>query len=389
MTTTPLRVLRGLLSLLAVASLCPQAFAQGHPRFVEELDPPFTEDPVSTWASEDVAANSPFHRNRFGDRYADDIAAGRVLQVASDLVRLFSEATWDENEAAHATVRRNLDAFLADLAIALSAPGIEGPLDTLEEQSVFFEAFAATGRGVETLAMGTFGPDQIPGFFVVDDRPQDAFLFYELVEESEADGTEEGYLVPVMVGHMRDLRLLMNALGNLIEEQIGQIRTQNVKDLERAMRRWDNYLDKGFSQYPWESLINGYLIGTPDLGPPDRQFIVMHPTLGIEVATDEIDEARVKEALNVEVFGHLWYRGEELENYFGASFAVSFREDIDPGLGVLLHIQRNWNLGITWHDVDEDPFLFFSVDLFRFANAKRDQYKGELDRLRDRIRDLR
>jgi hypothetical protein len=81
----------------------------------------------------------------------------------------------------------------------------------------------------------------------------------------------------------------------------------------------------------------------------------------------------------------LWYTGREYENYLGLSAALSLREDLDPGVGVLVHFRRNLNLGITWHDVDEDPYLFFSLDLFRLVSSNSKKYIDRYEQLRNRL----
>ena len=140
---------------------------------------------------------------------------------------------------------------------------------------------------------------------------------------------------------------------------------------------------------PWESFINGRIIeapGFPETGPPDHQWILLHPTLGLELSASSLDEARVKEVLHIELLGHIWYRGQLLDNFRGLSVTASLREDVDPGLGLMLHIKRNWSVGISWHDVDEDPFLFFSVDLFRFAKQTASSYAEKYEHLRRQLR---
>ena len=61
------------------------------------------------------------------------------------------------------------------------------------------------------------------------------------------------------------------------------------------------------------------------------------------------------------------------------------RDDLDPGIGALVHFKRNYSFGVTWHGEDEDPFLFFSVDLFSFAKQKAPQYVEKYEDLRARL----
>jgi hypothetical protein len=103
---------------------------------------------------------------------------------------------------------------------------------------------------------------------------------------------------------------------------------------------------------------------------------------------DPLDESRAKEALHIEALGHVWYWGKKLDRFWGVSAAVSLREDLDPGIGVLIHLRQNWNLGITWHDVDEDPFLFFSVDLLQLVRQNATQYTKRYESVRTAFKNL-
>jgi len=91
--------------------------------------------------------------------------------------------------------------------------------------------------------------------------------------------------------------------------------------------------------------------------------------------------------MHIELLGHIWYHGKQLENFRGLSLSASLREDLDPGIGVMFHVKRHWSVGVSWHDVDEDPFVFFSVDLFRFAKQSATSYVEKYDTVRTLLSD--
>jgi len=347
-----------------------------------EVPSEFEDVSVDDWVSESEERTSPFHRQRFEDTYADKIQAGQIFAVASEMISLFDAQDWGENEPEQKKILNQLQRFLAALKIALLSPGIDGPLETKLEQNIFLAAFNKEGFGLDALKMeeiaDTSGED-VSCYFK---GTADELLLYEWDE----DGDKVHLLLTPE--QMRQWRLLQNALSNLVTEQVALVSAENVQELKDAVERWENFLGRGYSQMPWESLVNGWLIeppGFPELGPPGHQWILLHPTVGLELSVDPLDEAKVKEAMHVEFLGHIWYRGKQLGDHWGVSATVSLREDLDPGVGVLVHIKRNWNLGVTWHDVDEDPFLFFSVDLFRFAKQNASKYVAEYEDVRAQL----
>jgi len=341
--------------------------------------PPEYEQPVDTWATPDEVANSPFHRQRFADVYSGKVRAGRVADIANDMVDRFGALDWAGHASDHQKIMNQLRFFITALDSALRSPGIEGPLDTSEEQSTFLNALNAHDQGLKSLGMETVrdaNGNDVPCYFK---ETPDQLPLYEWAD----DGEHVRLLLPA--DEVREWRLLQNALSNLVEVQTRLIGTANVQYLRDAVERWENYLDRGYSQMPWESLINGWVIavpGFPKLGPPNHQWIIVHPTVGLELGVDPLDETRVKEAMHIEVLGHIRYHGEKLGNYWGVSAIISLREDLDPGVGALVHISRNWNLGVTWHDVDEDPFIVFSADLFQFAKREVTKYVERYNEVR-------
>ena len=353
------------LVLCSLGALSLSAPAHHDKIIVDEPPDEFNED----WVPGDEST-SPFHRQRFGDTYLERIENGQIFTVASEMISLFDALDWGEHEAQQQKILNQLQRFRGAIRVALETPGIEGPLDLKAEQNIFIEELNKQEFGLHSLTIETIADDSgedVSGYFR---DTSDEILLYEWAE----DGDKVRLLLTTE--QVRQWRLLENALLNLINDQVGLVSAANIMELKNAVERWENVLDKGYSMMPWESYLNGRWIDLPkrDFGPPDHQWIVLHPTLGLELSIDDLGESRVKETLHIEAIGHIWYRGRQLQDYAGISGTISFREDLDPGIGVLVHFKRNWSLGLTWHDVDEDPFLFFSVDLFNFAKQEIPKY---------------
>lgn len=199
--------------------------------------------------------------------------------------------------------------------------------------------------------------------------------FEQLAELSEAQG--------------EDFRYRVDAVDHLLWDLKEPTLKTNVMAIRAARERWDAFVDQGMSQYPWEAGLNNYLApeGTIEF-PPARQWILLHPELGVEVSTDGIKDLRVKESLLVEAVGHVWYRWRKAGDpgaglrWWGVSAAASLRDDLRPGIGLVGHYGKLYTLGVLWHDGDEDgawfdqaPFVVLGLDLFRLVADRAPEYQ--------------
>jgi hypothetical protein len=197
----------------------------------------------------------------------------------------------------------------------------------------------------------------------------------------DADGKFE-LLVPREL--MRDLRLRAESVRRVLQDFVEPAQKRAFDRIVRADAQWTNYLKNGYSQYPWESYVNGKLWDFSAFDPPDQQLILLHPTIGFELSTASLDEITADEVINVELLGYVGYYGDENEHFLGGSIAAALRNDAEPGLGVVVHWNRSFSAGIAWHDVDggDDAFVYLSFDLFRFLQTEGPRYKAEYDRVR-------
>jgi hypothetical protein len=199
-----------------------------------------------------------------------------------------------------------------------------------------------------------------------------------------------------------DLLFRIDTVNHLLTDFKQPAIRQTVRAIENAQARWEIYLREGMSQFPWEAAFNSWTIGADNIQyPPRRQWILIHPELGVEVSTRSLKEVTAKESLAIELFGHVWYRWRNLNQpekglrWWGISAAVSLRDDLRPGVGFIAHYGRFVTLGITWHDPDEDgrwfndaPFVMMGIDLFRFAEDRVPSYQKKWERaleIRERL----
>lgn len=194
-------------------------------------------------------------------------------------------------------------------------------------------------------------------------------------------------------GQTADFLYRIEAVAKITADFSKQPREMLVKNVRKAAKRWEIFIREGKSQYPWEAAFNGWVVGTPSIQfPPDQQWTLVHPLLGVELYTRSVRDLKVNESLAIELLGHTWYRWKNRNEpeaglkWGGVSAVATLRDDVGPGVGIMAHYGRFFNLGVTWHDkdgrrFDSTPYVLMGVDLFRFAEYKAGYLKKKLDEL--------
>lgn len=181
-----------------------------------------------------------------------------------------------------------------------------------------------------------------------------------------------------------EIRYRTNAANELLMILRAEADEVILDAIETSYMRWKNFLDNGFVMYPWEIGLNSALLSWDIRTPPSTQFIFLHPSLGIQIPLDGFSDPvkfRAKESLMIEVAGHLWYRGDFLENYAGISGTFVLREDLPPGIGFLVRPGRGLAAGLNWHLSSEDqkefiktPFVTVSVNVLNLISSNRGRF---------------
>jgi hypothetical protein len=158
------------------------------------------------------------------------------------------------------------------------------------------------------------------------------------------------------------------------------------KRIERLDARWHAYHNETRAIFPWEILINGWLIHRPAVRgftePPERQILFLHPSAGLGYRSSGDD--RLQEAIILDVIGLYWWKwgGEkeaEVEWPMGLSLAASY-DGLEPSYGVMAHFPKNWSLGVV-SDRHGDLSLLLSVDFGNFVTEK----KSAVEKLRNKF----
>jgi hypothetical protein len=231
--------------------------------------------------------------------------------------------------------------------------------------------------------------DQATKNAIVDDllatRPTGLF---QLVNETWFSGRPFAVMVEEVEAlpppRFEDFMHRVTVAERLLREMARPNRAAAVAAIAAAAERWRQYVFEGRSQYPWEMALNGVTTaGRSDIqNPPRRQWILLHPEVGVEIGRGGADGAYVtgKESALVQALGHVWYRwpasaGDDLR-WWGVSGSFSLREEQRPGVGFTVHYGKIVNVGVLWREVDRNgqrdllPYVHTGVDLFRLARKR-------------------
>lgn len=161
---------------------------------------------------------------------------------------------------------------------------------------------------------------------------------------------------------------------------------------------WTNYLENGYSQYPWESLVNSRI--TPRLfgahswdKPPSDQIVLLHPELCALVDVRSREEASAGSAVLVHGVGYIHYFGDRRGWFLGLSLSAAMNdEDSSLAYGATVHFDHtsfssripHISVGFLWpdaDDVDDGPVVAVAVDFWRLLDSggAEDLFRSTMD----------
>jgi len=162
--------------------------------------------------------------------------------------------------------------------------------------------------------------------------------------------------------------------------------------------RWTNYFDLARPQNPLELFVNSRFAPVNKNGGfdpvPNKQWILLHPSLGLEYFDSSSNESQFREALIVEVLGinrWTWQDGGMMSRPVGLSIIGSYSDRSnakDFGWGLMAHYNNSYSLGIT--KKGDERAIFVSLDLQQFFlewnDKKKEKFAGfaKLKNLRSR-----
>lgn len=159
---------------------------------------------------------------------------------------------------------------------------------------------------------------------------------------------------------------------------------------EVLMKQWDRYFEEARSQTLWDAVLTtameqDHLAQSRLVGPMQKQWFVIHPSIVIEHIDDADDGDKMSEALALEWIGVNWWDGDSspVGYPFGVSLAsvYSDRAEIeDVGHGLMLHFGNSMSIAVTDHDGDTGVAV--TVDFLSLMAKKKQRwetYKKKID----------
>lgn len=149
--------------------------------------------------------------------------------------------------------------------------------------------------------------------------------------------------------------------------------------------RWRSYFADARSQYPWELLVNSWRYASTvrsELGisgPPDWQWIVMHPDVGMQYVRSAARGDRFKPALVLEVIGYnrwAWGGDHKPQNAWGVSLVRTYADTASvpsAAWGVAIHRNNKYSLTLTRRAGKTGILL--SIDLAGAVTAASQEWK--------------
>lgn len=188
-----------------------------------------------------------------------------------------------------------------------------------------------------------------------------------------------------------ELRYIANAIEAYGRSQVADFMTTAKNEAKEKMAQYDRYLFDGFPLYPWEAAVNGWFLADDEImsGPPAKQLVLLHPSLGAELRASSLRDSRADVSLALEPLGFIRYTpGSHHRSWSGFSLLTTFRRDMGIGLGFAARYQ-NFLAGVVWHDddgnnrpFDSRPFVFVGLDLYQFAGEKLRRYDAIQERVK-------
>ena len=177
----------------------------------------------------------------------------------------------------------------------------------------------------------------------------------------------------------------------LMDRYTGPMREHAVAFIAAKRDLWTRYYERGYSQLPWELLLNSRLLADDQrLDPPTVQWVLLHPSVGAEVAVGKWRDLRRQETITLELLGWLKYR-DGYRRYRGISGVVTFTEGQGLGVGPFVHFSRAAKAGYVFRTrrpadgTRREHGVLLSVDLYRYLDDNRTQVEQALKLVRRKV----
>ena len=182
----------------------------------------------------------------------------------------------------------------------------------------------------------------------------------------------------------------------LVDDWKQEAREYSLARIRESEQRWQQFsANVTGDQFPWETVVNGWLLPGTVATPPHYQFRLLHP---IAVLSYAEDSGRYDEEIGVEVFGLRTY-GDNYEAEWGLSIfgLLESGDATASGWGLSLS-RKNFTIAVVAQDTtdkDDDTKLLLGYNLAALFENKsaewaelKKQWQARLDRFESDLREL-
>jgi hypothetical protein len=187
---------------------------------------------------------------------------------------------------------------------------------------------------------------------------------------------------------------LFDSLRTAIEQYKKPFSSRSGEDLSKRaqelMAEWDRYFEQARSQTLLDAVLTtamaqDHLAQSRLVGPMEKQWFALHPSIVIENVSDAADGDELAEALAIEWIGVNWWDADSspIKYPFGVSLVSVYSDRVDVeevGHGLMFHFGNSMSIGITDHDGDTGVAV--TVDVLSLMARKKqhwESYKSELE----------
>lgn len=242
------------------------------------------------------------------------------------------------------------------------------------------------------LSQGGLYSRELPSFSV--DRNSESYLFYigPLIHQAsfsiDDNQSCQASFSATCSSVLEDYGNTFNQYKNAYKQLTAKRTLQQIKELSSD---WDQYLKQSRSQTTLDLYMTtwmeqdhfkqGFLVG-----PPERQWSLLHPELVYEHLSDYQDGSQDKVGVAIEWLGVNWWdkASSPINIPFGISLASVYsdrNQTSDVGHGLIVHFNNSYSVG--WSNRRGVNGFYFSVDLLKALMDKQETFNAYKNRIAD------
>lgn len=246
----------------------------------------------------------------------------------------------------------------------------------MRQQMRHFESLAASGVNKDNLpSFITFGDNNNLGkaeFFGFNEDEMGLAWYNDAGCMQSGGASCKALLQSLKIAIEQYKRPYVNRSGENLARRAGEL-----------MSEWDRYFEQARAQTLLDAVLTtamaqDHLAQSKLVGPMEKQWFVVHPSIVIENVSAAADGDELSEALAIEWIGVNWWDGvsSPIGYPFGVSLAsvYSDRAEVEEvGHGLMLHFGNSISIGVTDHDGDTGVAV--TVDFLSLMAKKKQHWE--------------